>query len=124
MDYLFYGNVTTSRQANITTVFLRINCESDETLDLHEFSPDASRRLTYRLLPAERSTDHISTQFDVRDDQLFLFIIAGQSNETDIPFEVTYAVYNGEIIHLPENDVIFLEGVTYIFPDGTRKVQG
>jgi hypothetical protein len=40
------------------------------------------------------------------DDQLFLFVISGQSNEIDIPFEVTYAVYNGEVISLLANDII------------------
>jgi hypothetical protein len=56
------------------------------------------------------------------DDQLFLFLISGQSNEIDIPFEVTYAVYNGEVISLPANDIIQLEGAMYLFPDGERKL--
>jgi hypothetical protein len=122
MDYLFYGEVTTSKKANITTVSLRIDCESDENLDLYALSPDASYQLTYSLLPTERHDDHVAIQFDVQNDQLFLFIIAGQSNESNIPFEVTYAVYNGEVIHLPENEVVNLSGVTYVFSDGLRKI--
>ena len=124
MDYLFYGKVTTSRQENVTTVLLRIDCEPDETLDLYEFSPDTSHQLVYKALPVERHIDHLTSQFDVRNDQLFLFIIAGQSNESDIPFEITYAVYNGEVIHLSENEVIDLVGTTYVFPDGERKIPG
>jgi hypothetical protein len=122
MDYLFYGNVTTSRQMNTTTISLRIDCESDEPLALYSLSPNTSHRLAYNSLPTERRADHIAVQFDVQDDQLFLFTIAGQSNESDIPFEVTYAVYNGEVIHLPENDLVHLVGATYIFPDGARKI--
>jgi hypothetical protein len=123
LDYLFYGNVTTSKETNTTTILLRINCELDETLALYELSPDANQQLAYSSLPIERHADHITAQFNVQNDQLFLFIIAGQSNESVIPFEVTYAVYNGEVIALPENNVVHLLGTTYVFPDRERKVQ-
>ncbi len=123
MDYLFCGDVTTSRQENITTVLLRINCESNETLNIYALSPDTSNRLMYRLLPIDRHASHIAVQLQVQDNQLFLFIVAGQSNEIDTPFEVTYVVYNGEVIHLPENDIVYLAGTTYVYPDGERKIQ-
>src|SRR5947209_6813303 len=67
MDYLFYGSVTISRQANTATVSLRINCEADETLNLYTLSPNVSRQLVYNSLPIERFADHIIAQFDVED---------------------------------------------------------
>jgi hypothetical protein len=51
---------------------------------------------------------------NVQEGQLSLFVIAGQSNEIDIPFEFTYAVYNGEVVFLPENGVVQLEGAISI----------
>lgn len=121
MDYLFYGTITISRKTNATTISLTIRCESDEALHLYELSPDVSRHLAYKELLAERHADRFAATFDVQDNQLFLFAISGQSNESDIPFEVTYTVYNGEVIPLSENNVVQLEGSTYIFPDGARK---
>jgi hypothetical protein len=122
MDYLFYGSVTTTKKTNTTTVSLNIRCEPNETLNLYELSPDSSQHLAYKQVLVERDIDNLTATFDVQDDQLFLFTIAGQSNEIDIPFEVTYAVYNGEVIFLPENNIVHLEGATYIFPDGERKI--
>ncbi len=40
-----------------------------------------------------------------------------------MPFEVTYVVCNGEVIHLPENNLVYLVGTTYIYSDGGRKIQ-
>ena len=122
MDYLFYGNVTISRKTDETTVSLNIHCEPDETLHLYELAPNDSHRLAYRQVPTQRHPDGVAAIFDVQNNQLFLFTISGQSNESDIPFEVTYAVYNGEVIPLPENNVIQLEGSTYVFADGERKM--
>jgi hypothetical protein len=121
MDYLFYGNVTVSRQENTTVVSLSINCEPDETLSIYTLSSGDSHRLAYNPLLIDRHADHIVAQFQVQDSQMSLFIVAGQSNESDFPFEVSYAVYNGEIIHLPENNIVYLAGATYIFSDGERK---
>lgn len=90
---------------------------------LYTLSADTSHQLVYSILPTEHHIDYISAQFGVPNEQLFLFIIAGQSNESDIPFEVTYAVYNSEVIPLPGNDLVYLAGTTYIFPDGERKIQ-
>ncbi len=123
MDYMFYGKVTAFKRTNTTTVSLQINCEPDETLDLYELSPDASQRLVYSSLLSERHADHVTAQFEVLNDRLFLFIIAGQSNDGPFPFEVTYAVYNGEVIPLPENNIVYLAGATYVCPDGRREIQ-
>jgi hypothetical protein len=122
MDYLFYGKVTTSRRGESTTISLNIRCEQDEVLILHELSSRVSRQLIYEPIPIKRDAESITAIFDVQDNQLFLFTISGQSNEIDIPFEVTYVVYNGEVISLPENNVIQLDGSIYLFHNGERKM--
>lgn len=114
MDYLFYGSVTTTRQTSTTVVSLHIYCEPNETIRLYELSPDASHHLTYKPVRVERGIDGLIATLSVQEGQLSLFVIAGQSNEIDIPFEATYAVYNGEVVSLPENNVVQLEGATSI----------
>jgi len=39
---------------------------------------------------------------------LFPFITSRQSNDSNKPFEVICAVYNGEVIHLPKNSMVYL----------------
>jgi hypothetical protein len=117
MDYAFYGAVTISQETNKTTVSLRITCEPDETIELYSLSPSVFRRLTYKKLSSERQGDHLTTQFDAPSDMLILLILRGKSNESSNPFEVAYAVYNGEVISLPQNDLVSLAGTTYIFID-------
>lgn len=116
MDYLFYGSVTISKRMNTTIINLSIYCEYDEIINLYELSPNENQCLAYKEIATERGTDGLVTTFDVQDNQLFLFIIAGQSNEVNIPFEVTYAIYNAEVIALPENNTVHLEGTTHVFP--------
>jgi hypothetical protein len=121
MDYLFYGEVIATSGTDTTTISLKISCEPDEIIRLYEFSSDMTHHLVYKQLPVERLADGVSAVFEVQNDQLFLLVISGQSNEIDIPFEATYAVYHGEVIALPENNVLRLTGSTYVSLDGKRK---
>jgi len=89
---------------------------------LFALQPNSAQQLAYHQIPAQRLEDHFISQFDVPNHHLFLFLVAGYSHESDVPFEVTYAVYNGEVINLPENDLMYLVGTTVIFSDGTRKM--
>ncbi len=106
MDYLFYGEAQISREENTTIVLIRIDCEPDEDLRLYALNPVEGQNLVYAALSVERDESHLTTSFKSPNNQVFLFTIAGQSNETAFPFEVTYAVYGGEVIHLSENDVV------------------
>jgi hypothetical protein len=122
MDYLFYGNIDITRKDSITTIVLNISCEPDEVIQPYELSSNSSHHLVYKPIEVKRVSQGISAVFETQTDRLFLFIVSGQSNEIDIPFEATYAVYNGEVIALPENNVLRISGSTYIFRDGERKV--
>jgi hypothetical protein len=56
--------------------------------------------------------------------------VYAHGHENEVPVEVAYTVYNGEVIALPENSVslmgmtgaMHLIGTTVIFPDGMRKL--
>jgi hypothetical protein len=120
-DYLLYGEVHTVRQEaeRAILVTLRIECEADDILTVAALQPTTSvlpRRLTYMELPVSRHEGHITVEFAVHEDTLCLVEIAGKSTEGPFPFAVTYAIYNQEVIHLSENDIVELKGSTYVCP--------
>lgn len=129
MDYLFYGHVTVTRQAGVATITLDIECEPGEFVTLYAWQPNEAQQLAYRPWPSRRLEDHFLVQFEVPDDQMFLFTVYAHGHENEVPIEVAYVVYNGEIIALPENSVslqgmtgaLYIIGTTVTFPDGTRK---
>jgi hypothetical protein len=130
MDYLFYGNVTVTRNVGLTMVSLDIECEPGEFLALYVWQPNDAHQLAYQQWPCRRLEEHFTAQFDVSDDQMFLFTMYAHGHENDVPVEVAYTVYNGDVIELPENSVslmgmtgaMYLIGTTIIFPDGMRKL--
>jgi hypothetical protein len=129
MDYLFYGNVTVTRQPGMATIALDIECEPGEFLALYAWQPNDARQLAYQHWPSRRLEDHFLAQFDVPDDQMFLFTVYAHGHENEEPVEVAYVVYNGEVLVLPENSIsprgmtgaLYVVGTIITFPDGTRK---
>lgn len=119
MDYLFYGGVKVSKKdplAIVSTVSLSINCDPDERIAVYGLYPEGGGgALRYQDIDVIRTADHAESVFTVNDDIPFIFMIEAKSNESQIPCLVSYVAARGEVIALPDNEVMKLDGAIFVF---------
>jgi hypothetical protein len=119
MDYLFYGDVQVSKEdpsAEVSTISLSINCDPDERIAVYGLYPTGGNGvLRDQSMQVSRTADHAESIFTVNDDMPFIFMIEAKSNKSPISCRVSYIVARGEVIALPDNEVVKLDGAIFVF---------